>query len=76
MQRHLLSSLSGADDRLEELDQLLGMQQDACAADRSPLDGLMAGALGDTVLFYFGYPTAREDDARRAARRRWRSWRS
>ncbi len=53
---------------VEELDHVLGVQQEACAAVARRLDGHVAGALGDAVLFYFGYPTAREDDARRAAR--------
>ena len=44
------------------------MQQEACAEIARRYDGHVAGALGDAVLFYFGYPTAREDDARRAAR--------
>jgi len=53
---------------MEELDQLLGVEQEACIAIARRFDGHVAGALGDSVLFYFGYPTAREDDARRAAR--------
>lgn len=53
---------------LEELDQILGVEQEACIAIARRFDGHIAGALGDSVLFYFGYPTAREDDARRAAR--------
>jgi len=62
-----ISSATGAGTDAEELDQLLGAQQDVCTAIVRRFDGLMAGAMGDTVLFYFGYPTAREDDARRAA---------
>ncbi|WP_437564580.1 TOMM system kinase/cyclase fusion protein [Sorangium sp. So ce542] len=56
------------DTDADELDQLLGVQQAACTAIARRFDGHIAGALGDTVLYYFGYPTAREDDARRAAR--------
>jgi TOMM system kinase/cyclase fusion protein len=63
-----VSSLTGASADTEALDQLLGAQQDACTAIVRRFDGLMAGAMGDIVLFYFGYPTAREDDAQRAAR--------
>lgn len=53
---------------MEELDHVLGTQQEACAEIARRLDGHVASALGNSVLFYFGYPTAREDDARRAAR--------
>lgn len=63
-----ISSTTGVSADPEELDQLLGVQQDVCAAIVRRFEGLMAGAMGDTVLFYFGYPTAREDDARRAAK--------
>ena len=52
----------------EELDHVLGVEQEACAEIARRFDGHVAGALGDSVLFYFGYPTAREDDAPRAAR--------
>jgi class 3 adenylate cyclase len=39
-------------------------------------DGHIAQYLGDGILVYFGYPTAREDEARRAAllARRHRCW--
>ncbi|WP_437317629.1 TOMM system kinase/cyclase fusion protein [Sorangium sp. So ce385] len=53
---------------IEELDHVLGLQQEACAEIAQRFGGHVAGALGDAVLFYFGYPSAREDDARRAAR--------
>ena len=53
---------------MEELDHVLGTQQEVCSEIARRLEGHVAGALGDSVLFYFGYPTAREDDARRAAR--------
>jgi len=56
----------GAAD-LEEIDQLLGVQQEGCVGAARRFGGHVAGALGDTVVFYFGYPTAREDDARKAA---------
>ncbi|MDI1449284.1 TOMM system kinase/cyclase fusion protein [Polyangium sp. 6x1] len=52
----------------EELDQILGVHQEACTEIARRFEGHVAGALGDAVLFYFGYPAAREDDARRAAR--------
>lgn len=53
---------------LEELDQILDTLQEACTRIIRRFDGQPTGALGDKVLFYFGYPVAREDDARRAAR--------
>jgi TOMM system kinase/cyclase fusion protein len=53
---------------MEELDQILGVQQERCVELARRFAGHVAGALGDSVLFYFGYPTAREDDAPRAAR--------
>ncbi|MDI1480352.1 TOMM system kinase/cyclase fusion protein [Polyangium sp. y55x31] len=52
---------------LEELDQILGAQQEACVKITREHGGHVAGALGGAVLFYFGYPAAREDDAQRAA---------
>jgi TOMM system kinase/cyclase fusion protein len=60
--------VGGARVDAEEIDQILGQQQEACAGVARRFGGHIAGALGDTMLFYFGYPTAREDDARRAAR--------
>ncbi|MBZ4423294.1 TOMM system kinase/cyclase fusion protein [Myxococcus sp. RHSTA-1-4] len=53
---------------MEEFDQVLGVQQDACIEIARGMGGHVAGALGESVLFYFGFPTAREDDAQRAAR--------
>lgn len=52
----------------EEIDHLLDQQQDACVAIARRFGGHVAGALGDMLLLYFGYPSAREDDAARAAR--------
>ncbi len=52
----------------EEHEQLLGALQDACTHIARQFGGDVTGTLGDTVLFHFGYPVAREDDARRAAR--------
>ncbi|CAN95336.1 Protein kinase [Sorangium cellulosum So ce56] len=53
---------------VEEIDDLLDEQQDACAEIARRHRGRFAGALGDQVLLHFGYPSAQEDDARRAAR--------
>ncbi|NNC09037.1 TOMM system kinase/cyclase fusion protein [Corallococcus exiguus] len=52
---------------IEELDHVLGAQQEVCIEIARRYNGHIASALGDIVLFYFGYPAAREDDARRAA---------
>jgi class 3 adenylate cyclase len=40
----------------------------ACAQSIKTYDGFIAKYLGDGVLAYFGYPSAHEDDAERAAR--------
>lgn len=56
----------GAD--VEELDQILGGQQEVLAEIAARHDGHVAGVLGESVLFYFGHPVAHEDDAQRAAR--------
>ena len=61
------SGVAGAQVDPDELDHLLGLQQEVCGDIVRRFDGLVAGALGDTMLFHFGYPRAREDDARRAA---------
>ncbi|MDC3962613.1 TOMM system kinase/cyclase fusion protein [Polyangium jinanense] len=52
---------------LEELDEILRVQQDACVQIARARGGYVAGALGGALLFYFGYPAAREGDAQRAA---------
>ncbi|ATB27022.1 TOMM system kinase/cyclase fusion protein [Melittangium boletus] len=53
---------------VEELDQLLRAQYEACVEVAGRFGGSVGGALGDRVLIYFGLPHAAEDDARRAAR--------
>ncbi|WP_437643981.1 TOMM system kinase/cyclase fusion protein [Sorangium sp. So ce362] len=60
------AGLKSAD--VEELDDLLGEQQDVCSEIARRHRGRFAGALGDQILLHFGYPSAQEDDARRAAR--------
>ncbi|WP_257462917.1 TOMM system kinase/cyclase fusion protein [Archangium lipolyticum] len=62
------SSVADANVDSEEQDQLLGAQQDVCGDIIRRFEGLVAGALGDTMLFYFGYPKARENDAQLAAK--------
>ncbi len=52
----------------EEIDQILGEQQEAMTEIAAIHDGRVAGVLGDSVIYYFGHPVAREDDAQRAAR--------
>ena len=42
--------------------------QQTCAEVIQRHDGYLAQYLGDGLLVYFGYPTAHEDDARRAVR--------
>ncbi|WP_437499242.1 protein kinase domain-containing protein [Sorangium sp. So ce1099] len=53
---------------LDELDQILGAEQDACAAIAEREGGCIGGALNYTVLFFFGYAAPREDHAQCAAR--------
>ena len=53
---------------LEELDQLLHAQRALYADLAARSGGVAAAAAGGSVLLAFGYPQAREDDARRAAR--------
>ena len=58
---------SGALDS-EELEQLLRVGQELGTTLALKHGGQVGGSLGGTILFLFGYPTAHEDDARRAAR--------
>ena len=50
----------------EDLRDLIRAYQQTCATAIARYDGHIAQYLGDGVLAYFGYPTAHEDDARRA----------
>ena len=52
----------------EDLDRLLRSLNTACAEVARRYDAHVGSILGEWVLFYFGYPKAQEDDARRAAR--------
>ncbi|MGH6943517.1 MAG: adenylate/guanylate cyclase domain-containing protein, partial [Geminicoccaceae bacterium] len=52
----------------EDLRDVIGAYQAACAAVIAGLDGHVARFLGDGVLAYFGWPRAHEDDAERAVR--------
>ncbi|HEY4015577.1 MAG TPA: TOMM system kinase/cyclase fusion protein [Polyangiaceae bacterium] len=62
------ASETGTKGDLEELDQVLGGQQESLMEIVGIHDGHVAGVLGDAMMFYFGHPIAREDDAHRAAR--------
>ncbi|MGK3989562.1 TOMM system kinase/cyclase fusion protein [Sorangium sp. So ce136] len=53
---------------VEALDDLLRSALALCADVARRHGGYVAAALGDHLLVYFGYPSAAEDDARRAAR--------
>jgi class 3 adenylate cyclase len=52
----------------EEVDETLHTQHALYAQLAARAGGRMAGELADRVLLVFGYPRAREDDARRAVR--------
>jgi predicted ATPase/class 3 adenylate cyclase len=59
------TALSGRLDP-EDLREVLRAYQAACSGAIERFDGRVAQYLGDGILAYFGYPTAHEDDARRA----------
>jgi class 3 adenylate cyclase/tetratricopeptide (TPR) repeat protein len=52
----------------EDLRALLDRYQGTCAQIIGRYEGHIARYVGDGLLVYFGYPTAHEDDARRAVR--------
>lgn len=52
----------------EELREIVRAYQQTCAEIINRHEGYIAQYLGDGLLVYFGYPTAHEDDARRAVR--------
>lgn len=66
--RLVVSSLDGKPLDVEELDQLLQVQHASFAERAARHGGHAASVLADRSLFVFGYPQAREDDARGAAR--------
>jgi class 3 adenylate cyclase len=53
---------------LGELDLLLGSQLEGCVSVARRFGGQVAGALGDTVVFFFGPGSAQENEAQSAAR--------
>jgi class 3 adenylate cyclase/predicted ATPase len=52
----------------EDYRTVVRQYQQTCTAVIQRYDGYLAQYLGDGLLVYFGYPTAHEDDARRAVR--------
>ncbi|MGH7491127.1 MAG: adenylate/guanylate cyclase domain-containing protein [bacterium] len=52
----------------EDLRNILRAYHETCGRVIHSYDGHIAQYLGDGVLIYFGYPSAHEDDARRAVR--------
>ncbi len=50
--------------------ELVLTYQETCTTVISQYEGHIAQYLGEGLLVYFGYPTAHEDDAARARRRR------
>jgi TOMM system kinase/cyclase fusion protein len=66
--RFTVVSGEGETPDVEDIDQLLHSQHAMCAELARRGGGRVAGVMADRVLLVFGYPQAREDDARRAAR--------
>ena len=66
--RLAVTSLDGTAVDVEDLDQLLHAEHAMCAELAGRSGGHIAAVMADRVLLVFGYPHAREDDARRAAR--------
>jgi TOMM system kinase/cyclase fusion protein len=63
-----LSGKGQAEADEEDLDRQLRALHTTCAQLARSYDGHVGGVLGEWTLFYFGYPSAQEDDARRATR--------
>ncbi len=66
--RVTVSSTSPEPLEFEEQARLLRTQQERCIALAEESGATLGGALGEQVLFFFGYPSAREDAPRSAAR--------
>jgi class 3 adenylate cyclase len=52
----------------EDMREVITAYQNCCAGVVNQFDGHVAKFMGDSVLAYFGYPQAHEDDAERAVR--------
>jgi len=52
----------------EDLQEIIRTYQEWCTGVVQRFDGYVARYAGDTLLVYFGYPMAHEDDAQRAVR--------
>jgi class 3 adenylate cyclase len=52
----------------EDMREVITAYQNCCAGLVNQFDGHVAKFMGDSVLAYFGYPQAHEDDAERAVR--------
>jgi class 3 adenylate cyclase/tetratricopeptide (TPR) repeat protein len=52
----------------EDLREVIGVYQSACAQSIQRYDGYVARYVGDGILAFFGYPVAHEDDAERSVR--------
>lgn len=63
-----LSGHEGAALELEAMEALQRDQLGQCIDTAARFGGHLAGNLGNGMMFYFGYPCASDDDARRCAR--------
>ncbi len=63
-----VKSVAAAALEPEVLEALQRDQLSMCADTAARYGGYLAGSLGNSLLFYFGYPQASDDDARRCAR--------
>lgn len=52
----------------EDLRDIIGAYQSACAKSIQRYEGYVARYVGDGILAFFGYPVAHEDDAERSIR--------
>jgi len=66
--RLMITAKDGTPLDVEEVDHLLQAQRELVARVASSSGGVIVSTFANRVLFAFGYPQAREDDARRAAR--------
>lgn len=63
-----VKSVAAAELEPEVLEALQRDQLSMCSDTAARYGGYLAGSLGNSLLFYFGYPQVSEDDARRCAR--------